>query len=57
MRALICDNCPASVPLDQVEASLWIHVGWANGHLHEACTPECAKAIVDTMVAEENAQR
>lgn len=55
MKSITCDNCPNTVPVAEVEDAGWIHVGWANGHLHDACSATCGKAILDKMVEDENA--
>lgn len=52
MKSVTCENCPKTVRDTPDELIDWIDVGWHGGYKNNACSPACARAIVDVMEKE-----
>lgn len=51
-KSVTCDNCDATVDLTNDEDRMWwFKLGFQDDTTDDACSPECAHALIDDMAA------
>lgn len=47
--AVVCDNCGETTTWNPDDTLWWCRVGWANGATDDACSLDCARALLEAM--------